>query len=91
MLVEYELIHINLWNKKIADVENSLNSTVLVKDPDTQVVYVNFDPQIHELVREIDVMGQMKIEVPQKALEMREKRNELKEKYENLKVSKVMH
>lgn len=55
------------------------------------MVYVNFDPQIHELVREIDVMGQMKIQVPQKALEMREKRNELKEKYENLKVSKVMH
>ena len=89
MLVEYELIHTNLWNKKITDVEKSLNSTLLVRDPDTQTIYVNYDPQIQELMREIDVMGQLGIDVPLKAREMRQKRDQLKEKYDSLKVSHI--
>lgn len=87
--MEYELIHTSLWNKKISDVEKSLNSTLLVRDPDTQVVYVNYDPQIHELMREIDVMGQLGIDVPPKAMEMRQKRDQLKEKHDSLKVSHI--
>lgn len=87
MLVEYELIHTKAWSQKIAEVEKSLNSTVLVKETDTQLIYVNFDPQINELMREIDVMGQMGIDVPLRARELRQLKNELKKKFNDLKVS----
>lgn len=87
VLVEYEIIHTKAWGKKISQVEKSLNSTLLVKDVDTETLHVNFDPQISELMREIDVMDQMKISVPLKAREMRAKRDELKAKYSNLKVT----
>lgn len=66
--------------------EQSLNSTVLIRDPDTKNLHVNYDPQIHELMREIDVMRQMGIQVPVKAQQMREMKNELKIKFNDLKV-----
>jgi dynein heavy chain len=86
VLVEYEILHINMWEKKISSVEKSLNSTLLVKDQDTEIYYVNFDPQINELMREIDVMDQMKVEVPLKARQIRTLKEAIKLKYNNLKV-----
>lgn len=85
--MEYELVHIKAWNRKIAEVQKSLESTLLVKDPHNEIILVNFDPHINELMREIDVMTQMNIDVPMKAREMRMRREELKTKYNNVKVS----
>ena len=90
-MVEYEILHTKAWSKKIVHVEKSLNSTLLVKDHDTETLHVNFDPQINELMREIDVMDQMRISVPLKAREMRMKREEIKTKYNNLKVTNNNH
>ena len=50
-------------------------------------MHVNLDPKISELMREIDVMGGMGIEIPAKARSFRLKREELKEKQNSLKVS----
>ena len=85
--MEYELVHTKAWNRKIAEVQTSLESTLLVKDLDTQTILVNFDPHINELMREIDIMTQMNIDVPMKAREMRMRREELKTKYNSVKVS----
>lgn len=85
--MEYELVHTKAWNRKIAEVQKSLESTLLIKDPHTETILVNFDPHINELMREIDVMTQMNIDVPMKAREMRMRREELKTKYNSVKVS----
>lgn len=87
VLVEYELVHLRQWHKKIAEVQQSLNATLLIRNPDTQLLHVNLDPKISELMREIDVMGGIAIEIPAKARAFRLKREELKEKQNNLKVS----
>lgn len=86
VLVEYELLHLRMWNKQIAEVQQSLNATLLIRNPDTQLLHVNFDPKISELMREIDVMGGMGIDIPLKARAFRTKKEELKTKQGNLKV-----
>lgn len=86
VLVEYELLHLQLWHKKIAEVERSLNATLLIRNPGDKELIVNFDPKINELMREIDVMGRMGIDIPPKARLFRTKREELKKKFNNIKV-----
>ena len=86
MLVEYELVHVKAWNKKLAQVERSLNSSLLVRNPDTRILLVNFDPAISEVMREIDVFTQMDIAVPPKAHVIRKRREELKIKFDKMKV-----
>ena len=86
VLVEYELIHVKAWNKKLEQSEKSLNSSLLIRHPDTKELIVNFDSTISEVMREVDVMTQMDIVIPIKARQIRERREELKTKVEKIKV-----
>ena len=87
VLVEYEVVHLRVWNKRIAETQQSLNATLLIRDPDTQTLHVNFDPKVSELMREIDVMSGMGIDVPATARVFRTKREGLKAMQNSLKVS----
>ena len=33
VLVEYEVVHLRVWNKRIAETQQSLNATLLIRDP----------------------------------------------------------
>ena len=79
-------MHTKAWNKKFAEVQQSLSSTLIIRDPTTQTLHVNFDPCINEVMREIDVMCQMNIQLPEKAKTIRASRDSLKAKYDSIKV-----
>ena len=88
VLVEYELVYLQYWTNQIDSARASLNSTVLVRHPDTRELYVNFDHKLSEIAREVDVLQKMgDIEVPQQAKAFAGIGGDLKTKCELLTVS----
>ncbi len=86
VLVEYELVHVRAWNKKLAQAQKSLNGSLLFRRAETQTLHVNFDPVISEVMREIDVMSQLEIAIPVNATVIRGRKEELKVKVTKMKV-----
>jgi dynein heavy chain len=48
-------------------ITEGLNSSLLVKDPETNEILVNFDPQVHELLKEAVYMQKMNLEISENA------------------------
>jgi dynein heavy chain len=90
VLVEYEMVFFQLWTKQIDSVKDSLNSTVLIRHPDTKTLLVNFDPKVKEVFREIEVMVKMGLDVPLQARPFIGKRPEMHKKFELMDVSEIM-
>ena len=87
VLVEYELVFLQIWTKQIDAAHVSLNATVLVRHPDTKELYVNFDKKVLELLRDIQVMQGMGIEMPTQGLLVYEQKNAILERYDAIRVS----
>ena len=86
VLVEYELVFLQIWTKQIDSARVSLNSTVLVRHPDTRELYVNFDKKVLELLRDIQVLQGMGIEMPNQGLLMYGQKNAILERYDAVRV-----
>ena len=65
VLLEYELVHYRSWCKSIETILSGLNATILVRDPETNDLLVNFDPQVNELMKESVYMQKMNLEIPE--------------------------
>ena len=52
---------------------------MLVRNPDSKRLFVNFDTQILELVYETRYMSKLQLEVPEAALYLMKKETEIKE------------
>ena len=86
VLVEYELIFLQMWTKEIGVAKASLNSTVLVRHPDTRELLVNLDPKINEVLREIEVLSKMGLELPSQAKAFAGKKVEMRRKFDLISV-----
>ena len=87
VLVEYELVFLKVWTKQIDAARASLNSTVLVRHPDTRELYVNFDKKVLELLRDIQVLQGMGIEMPTQGLLVYGQKNAILDRYDAIRVS----
>ena len=72
---------------QVEAVKSGLHSSLLVRHPETQVLYVNFDPQILTLIRETECMYRLGLDVPIAAKAIHQKQAVFKENYNKLKVS----
>ena len=89
VLVEYEMVFLQIWTQQIDSAKGSLNSTVLVRHPDTAKLLVNFDKKITELLREIEVLLQMGLELPAQARSFAQGGAKIKKKFEIIDVSRT--
>lgn len=64
-LVAFEYLWHEAWRNSVDTAKAGLNATLLVRDPRTKRIYVNFDPDILQLIREAKCMRRMNIEIPQ--------------------------
>jgi dynein heavy chain len=62
-LIEFELLWHRSWYGIVEQAKTGLQATLLVSTPEGQV-YVNFDPQILQLIKETKHMTRMGLEVP---------------------------
>jgi len=68
VLVDYECIFLEIWERQISVACVSMNSSVLVRNPVSQDYVVNFDKHILETIRDIQVLIRMGIEVNKQGL-----------------------
>ena len=67
--------------------KSGLQASLLVKHPETNQLYVNFDPQILTLIRETECMSRLGLDIPPVARVLRAKQHLLKDHFNALKVS----
>ena len=87
VLVEYELVFHQIWNMQIDVARASLNSTVLIRHPETGEYLVNFDKHITETLRDIQVLSGMGIEVNSTGLILYSQKISLVNKFDRINVS----
>ncbi|TPX43177.1 hypothetical protein SeLEV6574_g05202 [Synchytrium endobioticum] len=62
-LIEFELLWYRSWYNIVDQAKTGLQATLFVADPEGNL-YVNFDPQIGQLIRETRCMQRLGLEVP---------------------------
>ncbi|XP_072018853.1 LOW QUALITY PROTEIN: dynein axonemal heavy chain 5-like [Amphiura filiformis] len=67
VLLEYELLYHRGWFRAVDTIRSGLNSSLLVRHPETKELFVNFDPQVFELISEAKYLSKMNLEIPEAA------------------------
>ena len=66
-LVGFEYLWYQAWKESIEAAKAGLQATLLVRHPDDGILYVNFDDEIMQLVREARCLERMGINIPESA------------------------
>lgn len=85
VLIHFEMVYTDAWCESVTTIRTGLQVSLLVRDKESDLLLVNFDPAITQLISETDAMVKMQIDVPQGARQIYNKRDELKEFKDSLK------
>lgn len=66
-LVAFEFTWMNAWVKSIDHAKSGLQATLIIRHPDDNKLYVNFDRDIFQLIREAKCLDRMGIDIPESA------------------------
>ncbi len=66
-LIQFEHLWHEAWLKAVDNAKTGLLATLLVESPFENKLYVNFDPEIMQLIREAKSLQRMNIEIPESA------------------------
>lgn len=66
-LVAFELLWYKAWVQSIDQAKTGLQATLIIRHPDDNKLYVNFDHEILQLIREAKCLDRMGIEIPESA------------------------
>ena len=86
-LLEFEVLYHRGWLRQMEAVKSGLHASILVKNPETSQLLVNFDPNILVLIRETECMIRLGLEIPPTAKFLKARQAGLKENFNNLGVS----
>ena len=77
--MEYEMTYHHAWTQAVETARTGLNASLLVEHPDTGELFVNFDPDILELIQEAKYMNKLQLSVPKAAVLLCKKELALKD------------
>eukprot|EP00002_Diphylleia_rotans_P028875 TRINITY_DN5840_c0_g1_i3.p1 TRINITY_DN5840_c0_g1~~TRINITY_DN5840_c0_g1_i3.p1 ORF type:complete len:4482 (-),score=987.95 TRINITY_DN5840_c0_g1_i3:157-13602(-) len=66
-LIEFETLWHLAWSKSIDAAKTALQATLIIRHPDNGKLYVNFDREILQLIRETKTLIRLGVEVPESA------------------------
>lgn len=66
-LIEYETLWHHAWCKSIEAAKSGLQATLIIRHPRSGMLFVNFDREILQLIREAKFLQRMGIDVPESA------------------------
>ena len=66
-LVAFEFLWYKAWVQAIDQAKTGLQATLIIRHPDDNKLYVNFDHEILQLIKEAKCLDRMGIEVPENA------------------------
>lgn len=88
-LVEYEVVFLQVWNQQVDEARTLLNSTILVRNPESRQLFVNIDKRVFEMIREVGVLSTMGFDIPLTARNFVAMEESLKSKFDSITVSKI--
>lgn len=81
VLMEFEVLYHRGWYRAVETARSGLNAALLVQHPETRKLYVNFDPQIYELIQEAKYLHKLNLDIPEAAHIMCRQEDQLKDYY----------
>lgn len=66
-LIAFEMLWYQAWVKSCDQAKAGLQATLIIRHPDDKKLYVNFDQEILQLIREAKCLDRMGIEIPDSA------------------------
>ena len=66
-LVAFEFSWYKAWVQSIDEAKTGLQATLIIRHPEDGKLYVNFDQDIFQLIREAKCLNRMGIEIPESA------------------------
>ncbi|XP_070603204.1 dynein axonemal heavy chain 5 isoform X1 [Erythrolamprus reginae] len=84
VLLEFEIVYHKGWLKQVELIKVGLQASLLVKAPETGEIFVNFDPEIFTLIREVKCMARMGLEIPPLAIAIQDKQDAYKQNFSKL-------
>ncbi|XP_028415244.1 dynein heavy chain 5, axonemal-like [Dendronephthya gigantea] len=84
VLVEFEVLYHRGWMQAVELARSGMQASLLVIHPETKKLFVNFDPQILELIRECRCMRRLGLEIPESARVLWMRENAIKSAYNRL-------
>ena len=67
-LVAFEYLWYKAWVKSIDQAKAGLQATLIIRHPDDGKLYVNFDQDILQLIKEAKCLERMQLEIPENAM-----------------------
>jgi len=89
MLVAFEYLWYQAWVQSTEQSKAGLQATLIIRHPQDNKLYVNFDQQIMQLIREAKCLDRMSIEIPADAKIVLLQEAKFKEYFSELKYSLV--
>lgn len=83
-LVAFEYLWYEAWCRSVEVAKAGLHATLIIRHPETQKLYVNFDKEILQLIREAKCLDRMGIEVPENAKMVMLQEDKFKRYYNDL-------
>ena len=83
-LIEFETLWHNAWTKSIEAARSGLQATLIVRHPRTHKLFVNFDREILQLIREAKTLQRAHVEIPQGARMVLHQEDKFKSYYNQL-------
>ncbi|XP_038070084.1 dynein heavy chain 5, axonemal-like isoform X1 [Patiria miniata] len=84
VLMEFEVLYHRAWLRQVEAIKSGLHASLLVSHPETNELFVNFDPQILTLIRETECMSRLGLDIPLAARAIRQKQGTFKENFNKL-------
>ena len=66
------------WLRAVDAAKSGLNASLLVRHPDTEELFVNFDPQVMELIQEAKCLQALNLDIPETVKALMTKEEEIK-------------
>ena len=83
-LVAFEYLWYEAWCKSIETAKAGLHATLIIRHPESKKLYVNFDKEILQLIREAKCLDRIGIEIPESAKMVMFQENKFKNYYNEL-------
>ncbi|XP_077975281.1 dynein axonemal heavy chain 8-like [Styela clava] len=84
ILMEFEVLFHRAWCRSTENIKYALQATLLVRHPESKQIFINYDPQIPEMVREAQCFRKMEMDVPEVTNNLLRKQAALKRTKERL-------
>ena len=87
VLIEYELLYYRAWSRHVQVVTSGLHASLIIKNADSGEYLLNFDPEILVLIREIECMKRLQLEVSTEAESLAIRQDIYKKNFSRIKVN----